>query len=257
MKLSQVAVQLYTVRQHTQTLEGLADTLKKIRAIGYEAVEIATCPGTPEEWLRLTKEANIKICSLHDSCEEILRDPEAITKRLLALGDVQTTVYSHPDGIDVSNPPEVEDLVKKLDQAGRVVHAAGRTLCYHNHSFEFVRHGDTGKLVLEYIFDKIDPRYLQGELDTYWIQHGGCDPVNWIKRMKNRLPILHIKDYASYKGQPVISEIGKGNLNWKKILGAAEESGTKWYVVEQDTTPGDPLESLKISFDYISKNLLS
>ncbi|MEO6846455.1 MAG: sugar phosphate isomerase/epimerase [Chthoniobacterales bacterium] len=258
MKINQVAAQLYTARKYTQTLDGLADVLKKIRAIGYEAVQVsATCPFEPEDLLRFAKDADITICSLHDKSKEILDDPERIAQRLVALGNVETTVYAHPDGIDVSNPPELEELVKRLDHAGQVVHNAGRILCYHNHSLEFTRHGNSGKLVLEYIFDKIDPKYLQAELDTYWVQHGGCDIIDWIKRMNNRLPILHIKDYASYKGQPVICEIGSGNLNWRKIIDAAEESGCKWFAVEQDFPPVDALESLKISFDYISKNLIS
>ena len=47
------------------------------------------------------------------------------------------------------------------------------------------------------------------------------------------------------------SEIGNGVLDWKRILAAAEKAGTEWLIVEQDTCPGDPFDSIKISFDYL------
>ncbi|MEO8205193.1 MAG: sugar phosphate isomerase/epimerase [Chthoniobacterales bacterium] len=255
MKINQVAAQLYTARKHTQTPSDLADCLKKLRTIGYEVVQVSSLgPIEPKELVKIASDAGVVICSLHDNSDEILNDPQKVADRLSELG-VDTTVYAHPDGIDVSVPANVESLVKRLEHSGRVLHEAGKVLCYHNHSLEFIRHNDK-QLVLEYIFDKIDPKYLQSEIDTYWVQHGGCDPVDWMLRLKNRAPIMHLKDYASAKGQPVICEIGRGNLNFKKIIAAAESSGCKWFAVEQDF-PEDAFESLKISFDYIKENLVS
>ena len=74
--------------------------------------------------------------------------------------------------------------------------------------------------------------------------------------MKDRLPLLHMKDYGTNAAnQPMMTEIGRGNLNWSGIISAAEYAGCKWFMVEQDICEGDSLDSLKISFDYIKKNL--
>ncbi|MEI8063705.1 MAG: TIM barrel protein, partial [Verrucomicrobiota bacterium] len=115
-----------------------------------------------------------------------------------------------------------------------------------------------GRSVLEIIYAETDQRYLQGEPDTYWVQHGGGDPVAWCERLKGRLPIIHLKDYTVLSdNKATYTEIGNGNLNWKKIVAAAEKSGCQWFIVEQDTCLGDPFDSLGQSFEYIRDNLCS
>ena len=57
------------------------------------------------------------------------------------------------------------------------------------------------------------------------------------------------------KNQPVMCEIGSGNLDFRRIVAAAETSGCEWFIVEQDTCPGDPVDSLAKSYDYIVNNI--
>ncbi len=53
--------------------------------------------------------------------------------------------------------------------------------------------------------------------------------------------------------QPVMAEIGEGNLDWPGILAACREANVQWYAVEQDICPGDPFESLKISYQNLKQ----
>ena len=85
------------------------------------------------------------------------------------------------------------------------------------------------------------------EIDTYWIQHGGGDPASWIRKLKGRLPLVHLKDMGISKGKQVMTEVGEGNLNWQEILSACKDAGLIWYIVEQDICQRDPFESLGIS----------
>jgi sugar phosphate isomerase/epimerase len=148
----------------------------------------------------------------------------------------------------------VKAFAARLNAAGKVLHEAGCRLSYHNHHIEFRR--VKKKPVLEWIFKYTDPQYLQAELDTYWVQYGGGDPVAWCKKLKSRLPLLHLKDYAiDTENKVVFAAVGAGNLNWKKIIATAEKSGCEWFIVEQDTCPGDPFESLKESFEFIRNRL--
>ena len=91
---------------------------------------------------------------------------------------------------------------------------------------------------------------LKFELDVYWIQAGGADPAAWVYRCAEREPLLHLKDMRiTPEREQRYAEIGEGNLNWSAILGAAEESGVEWYLVEQDQCYDlDPFESLAISY---------
>jgi sugar phosphate isomerase/epimerase len=129
------------------------------------------------------------------------------------------------------------------------LYGAGLTFSYHNHSFEFERFG--GRTGLAIIYEESDPRYLQAELDTYWVQHGGADPILWINKLAQRMPVIHLKDMAIIDNQQAMAEVGEGNLNWPGILAACQEIGVEWYAVEQDICRRDPFESLKISYENL------
>ena len=155
---------------------------------------------------------------------------------------------------DISTTAAVLDLAHRLDAAGAALTQTGKTLLYHNHHLEFRR--VDGRLILDLIYDNTDPSHLQAELDTYWVQFGGADPVEWCHRLHGRLPALHVKDYVvNNQNDPIYAEIGSGNLNWPAIIDTAQESGCQWFIVEQDTCPGDPFDSLKLSFEYMKENL--
>jgi sugar phosphate isomerase/epimerase len=140
-------------------------------------------------------------------------------------------------------------FAQEATEIGKALAEAGLTFSYHNHSFEFVRFGDrTG---LDVIYEESDPEYLQAEIDTYWVQHGGGDPIAWIRKMKDRMPVIHFKDMVIYEGEQTMAEIGEGNLNWPGILEACKDANVEWYAIEQDRCMGDPFDSLRISYDNL------
>lgn len=255
MNLHQVAAQLYTVRDHLKTPREIAASLRKVRTLGYEAVEISGMGAIDDgELARMLKNEGLACCATHEDGEQLLTKPERVIDKLQALG-CRITTYPWPG----ANPPfgsihDVREFAKKLNTAGEVFHKAGITFCYHNHHMEFRR--VAGKTVLEILYAETDARFVQAELDTYWVQFGGGDPADWCKRMKDRLVVLHMKDYAiNTKNEVVFAEVGSGNLNWPAIIATAEESGCRWFVPEQDICPRDPFESLKQSFQFIRANL--
>jgi sugar phosphate isomerase/epimerase len=256
MKPSQVAAQLYTVRDFCRTAPELAATARKIRAIGYGAVQLSGVGPIPvAEITAIMRGEGLVICATHEPAAEILDEPAKVIDRLGRLG-CTLTAYPHPDGVDFANADQVRTLVRKLEAAGARLRAAGVTLCYHNHAIEFVKF--QGAPVLEYIFAQTNPRHVGSELDTYWIHYGGGDVVDWCRKLRGRLPAVHLKDYGFTKeNHHVFCEIGAGTLPFQKIIAEAEAGGCHWFIVEQDTCPGNPFDSLKISFDYIKTNLVS
>ena len=254
MKLSQVALQLYTLRDHAKTAADLALTLRRVREIGYQAVQVSGIGPIPEEELtRMLQGEGLICCATHEPGEMILSQPEKVVARLEKLGCLYTA-YPYPGGVDFGDAAQIEALARKLDAAGAVLARAGQTLCYHNHAIEMTRFGEA--TALDYLYQKTEPNHLQGEIDTYWIQAGGGDPAAWCRKLRNRLPLLHLKDYGyGVNDKPFFAEIGSGNLDWKGILDAAEASGCRWFIVEQDSCPGDPFDSVRKSFDYIKARL--
>ena len=258
MKLTQVAAQLYTVRDSCKTAADLAVTAKKIRQIGYGAVQISGVGPIPEkEIAEIMRNEGLTICATHEPATEVLDavldEPDRVIARLRSLG-CTFAAYPFARGVDFSKPEQLARLASRLDASGAKLRAAGLTLGYHNHAVEFVKF--QGAPVLDYIFANTRPENLVAELDTYFVHYGGGDVVEWCEKLKDRLPVIHIKDYGftADKGQ-TWCEIGNGNLNWGKIIPAAERSGCRWFIVEQETCPGDPFDSLAISFNYIKASL--
>ena len=254
MNINQVAVVLFTVKEYCQTAEALRTTLKKIREIGYQAVQVSGGgPISPERINELIEEAGLVCCATHEACDLIREKPEEVVKKLDVLG-CQYTAYPFPACVDLTNKEELGSLIHDLNEAGRVLREAGKTLCYHNHGNEFYR--QNGQTILELIYQETDAQNLHAELDTFWVQAGGADPIHWIQRMTGRLPLLHLKDYAiDANAERYFAEIGSGNLNWPGIISAAEEAGCNWFIVEQDVCPGDPFEAIEKSFRFIRDHL--
>ena len=252
MNISQVAAQLYTVRDYTQTHAGFARSMAKIAEIGYSAVQVSAIGDIPDaEVKRIADDHGLTICNTHISYELLLNDLDAVIEQH-KLWDSQHVAIG-------SMPPEFrdsEDGYRRFaaigSEIGEKLAQAGLSFSYHNHSFEFVKFA--GRTGLEILFEESDARYLQAELDTYWVQHGGADPAAWIERLAGRMPVIHLKDMVMLPDEnaprplQAMAEIGEGNMNFAAILQACARSGVEWYAVEQDICQRDPFESLAISY---------
>ena len=252
MKIQQLAAQLYTVRDLCRTPAETAATLQAIRAIGYTAVEVAGIPcDSSAQLAEMIRDAGLTACAFHGRPDAVLDEPEKIVADSEAFSS-PFIVYSYPSGFDLGRAEDVRRLTDKLSAAAAAYHQSGKTLCYHHHSLEFARHGSA--TVLDHIVDTTNPAHLSIELDTYWVQHGGGTPDRWCRRLAGRLPILHLKDFGCIGGTPTMMETGRGNLDWSRILPAAESAGCTWFVVEQDrSVRRAPLEDAELSIGTLKK----
>lgn len=255
--LDQFAVILYTLRDHFKTRDDALRSLDKIAAIGYRSIQVSGIDPTlftEEELLNATRERGLSICATHEPSDRIRKEPEKVIERLKKLG-VRYTAYPSPVGVDMADEGQVTELIGDLDNAGRLFQEAGLVLCYHNHHLEFYRQGE--RTVLQRIYEETNPSHLQGELDTFWVQAGGASILQWIDRLKGRLPLLHLKDYRlNQQLEREFAEIGHGNMDFPAIISAAEKAGCEHFIVEQDTCPGDPFDSIAKSLSYIQDSLL-
>ena len=252
MKLEQISLNLYSLRDHLKTREEFTTSIQKLAAIGFRTVQLSgVAPGLmPEtDFVRICADAGIKITATHEPAAPLLAEPQQTVERLGRLG-VTATAYPHPAGIDFSDEAGVARWLKQLDHTAGVLRAAGITLCYHNHHQEFTR--INGKLLLERIYAETS---LAGEPDTYWVQVGGGSPLEWTKKLaaQKRLPLIHLKDLrVTAKGEVQFAELGAGNIDFDPILAAATAGGCQSFIIEQDTTYGrDPFESIAESFRFL------
>ncbi len=247
-KKNVVGAQLYTVREFTQTLEGVAETLKKVADIGYTAIQISGFGRDLDvrDIARLVEDNGLTVASTHRGWGDFLNnlDREIEIHKLWkcehpAIGGLPGE-YAGVDGLK-RFLDELAPIAEKLAQEGM-------DFSYHNHNHELMKYD--GKTWLAMLYDQASPQMLKAEIDVYWIQAGGGDPAWWVSRCAGREPLLHLKDFAMGPNREQrFAEIGEGNLNWPAILQAAQEGGVQWYLVEQDRCyERDPFESLAISY---------
>lgn len=249
MKQARIALQLYTIRAHTADAAAFAASMKRVRQLGYGAVQISgTGPIPAAELRRVCDDEGLSICATHEPGKSIVESPQAVVERLGILG-CRHTAYPYPH-VPLTSAADVATLARDLNAAGEVLARAGMTLTYHNHAIELKKSG--GRTLLELLYEATDPRFVQAEIDVYWIQAGGGDPVRWCERLSGRLPLLHLKDYGvGTDDQPRMAEVGHGNLDMPRIVAAATAAGCEWFIVEQDHGWQDAFESAGMSLAYL------
>ncbi len=243
-----VALQMYTLRD---IIGGdTKGVLRQVAEMGYEGVELAGYGSlSAEEFKAALDENNLKAISSHAGIQNMENDVAGIVEAARLFG------YSYVGAafVDETFRTTKENWIstaKRLEAIGkRLRDEADLTVFYHNHAFEFEERFD-GVAGLDVLYSNSDAQYLKAELDTYWIQKGGENPTEYLKKYAGRVPLLHIKDMTP---DGDFAEVGTGILDWTSIFAAAEAGGVAAYIVEQDTCPGDPLDSIKISLDNLKK----
>ena len=267
--MKEFGLQLYSIRDHFDTVENTKDAFKQIAKMGYTVAQTAGVYDyiTPEEFANAAREAGVYICGTHYNWQKIRSDFEGTVAYHKALGTTNIGIGGMPEEAK-ANLASLNAFIDEFNALASKYYAEGFKLTYHNHSFEFKKLED-GRTLFDHLVEKLDPETTSFVLDTYWVQHGGGDVRATIELLKGRIDILHIKDMeacVSYKledgsqiSAPAITEIGAGNINFKDIIPTAERCGVKYFVVEDDRCPGPYGESYiktEKAAEYIKANLL-
>ncbi len=248
---TKIAVTLYNLRNYCQNESDMDCTLDKLCDIGFQAVQVS---GTPLDAATIRKQLDkhgLVCVATHENAVLFEDDISPVVDKLQTLGCDFTALGSAPQ--EYRCKFGAEKLCRIFNRQGEKFLAAGIKLGYHNHSFEFTRYPGMTRTMMEEFYAGTDPEKVFAEIDVHWVTRGGGDPALWIRKVAGRMPVMHIKDFTIHNGDPVFCEIGEGNLNWQAIFAAAEETGVRWYSIEQDNPfPGrDIFDSMRISFNNL------
>lgn len=237
-----IALTMYTVRQSAS--EDYLGTVRQVAQMGYEGIQTHFQVTDPKELRTLADDMGFEIAGVHTAWEALVNDFDAAVEYNKAL---RCRDISCP-----SLPPEFRSA-EGFAEAGRVLSDIGRRLrerelrlTYHNHAFEF--QSFEGQSGYDILFESADAQALATELDVYWLEHAGQDPVTFIRRFAGRAPLLHIKDMEAGE-ERFFAEVGEGILDWPAIFQAAQDAAVEWMIVEQDECRRPPLESARISLE--------
>jgi sugar phosphate isomerase/epimerase len=238
-----IALQLYTIRDLlTKDYEG---TIRKVADMGYVGVETANMfGGSPASAAKLFSELGLTVSGAHgalplgDQKQEVIDTMQALNCKRLILPWQPPEKYSSLDGI--------KNVCDLLNEGAVVARANGFQLGYHNHWFEyeFVEN----RLPVDVMLEHLDPNVFL-EVDVYWVQTAGQNPVEVVRRLGSRAPLLHIKDGPCQIEAPMTA-LGEGVVDIPGVVAAGERS-TEWLVVELDRCATDMMEAVRKSYQYL------
>ncbi len=266
-----IGLQLYSVRDDMKV--DFKGTLQKVKNLGYEAVEFAGLFGySGAEVKAMCEEVGVKPLSAHVPLKEMIEDCEGTLNTYKEIG-VEYIVVPYVDG---DRRPGTEGWLPTIEAVRKIGEAAkekGLILLYHNHDFEFTK--VDGEYGLDMLYRLVPAEYLQTELDTCWVNVGGENPADYIRKYAGRCPVVHLKDFYRESVNPdeplyeligIKSEekkpakknfefrpVGSGLQDFPAIIKAAEKSGAQWFVVEQDqpSLEKSPMECAEMSIRYL------
>jgi sugar phosphate isomerase/epimerase len=253
---------LYTVRNEMG--KDPKATLKAVADLGYKYIEAVEYKDgkfygmLPEEFKSYTKSLGLKPISIHmgamttSNADKLISDVKAAGfKYFVAPVPPMGMFKFDPKSRSLTMTDDVERLTSVLDTISRKAHAAGLKFLYHNHAFEFEKNSK-GIVPMEYMLEHLDPKYVNFQMDLYWVTKAGVDPVELFKKYPKRFKIWHVKDMDD---QGRFAPVGKGKIDFARILINAKLSGMKYYIVEQDQVFDgmDPMEAIRLSKEGLIK----
>lgn len=251
----QIGAQLYSVRDKTENKGDFLSALKALKAMGYNICQISgQSPEIPFALIRdLLDEAGLEPAATHISFEEMQRDLDAVIRDHKLL----KCAYPGIGGLPEKYKASADGYIAFAKEAGAIAEKLldhGMHFLYHNHNFEFTHFKDAGKTGLELIVEN-SPSALQFEIDVFWVQCAGANPIDWIERVAGRMDVIHFKEMGYAPGTTVKMEpIGEGNMNWKAIMAACEKAKVKYAFIEQDNAvDGDSLDCMRVSFENLTR----
>ncbi|GAA1958112.1 sugar phosphate isomerase/epimerase [Microbacterium deminutum] len=260
--------------------DGVYPTLARVRAIGYQAVEVSQVPMTPENVAALERsrdELGVQIASLSaavsaprgfagDSLEhdfdKIVADARRLDASHLRIGMLPFAAMESLDTVLAFCARADEFAVRLRDH--------GIRLAYHNHHLEFTKYD--GQYLLDLIAEEAPA--LDLEVDVHWVQRGGLDPVRMLSTYGERITLVHLKDYriapiapeafdllaqgdfagfmSAFTNTVQFAEVGEGSLDFAAILAECRAQGVRFAFVEQDDLYGrTALDCLQTSYDNL------
>ncbi|MGG4490253.1 sugar phosphate isomerase/epimerase family protein [Metabacillus idriensis] len=247
-----VALQMYTLRNEAE--KDFIGTLKKVASIGYEGVEFAGYGGLgASELKKVLDDFGLKTASSHIPLSTLEMELSSVIEYQHAIGNKHIVCPFLP--AERRSEQDYRELISILNTVGETCHKEGLSFAYHNHDFELQPLSD-GKKPLELLLDETNHDWVKAELDVYWLTKAGEDPVKWLEKYQGRTPLVHLKDMTT-DGDQFFAELGTGGVNLEAILNTGESSKVNWWIVEQDQSRRSPLESIEISFQYLTKNYIT
>jgi sugar phosphate isomerase/epimerase len=256
-----IGVQLYSFRDQFKT--DVPGTMKKVQAMGLQTVETAGFYGmSVPEFKKMLEMHGLKAAGTGADFEALEDTQKLKTTAAEAkmLGATFVTCFWIPHQEGDFTLAEAQRAVTAFNTAGAYLKSQGLHLLYHPHGYEF-RKAPNGGYLLDYLIQQTNPKFVNFEMDIYWIKCPGQDPVEWLKKYPKRWKTLHVKDQK--KGTPGDMNgrtdvewnvtVGTGTQDMPLVMRQAKKNKIKYYFIEDESSRS--LEQVPQSAQFLATYL--
>jgi sugar phosphate isomerase/epimerase len=268
----------------TSTEEQTRQTLKRIKAAGYDGLELnrfmihpsslmvrlmtraagmPTGNGGKLDWPGLIRDSGLSVASLGVDLGSLEREADQVIRDARAFA-TDTVVVTGMYRFDYGNEAAVRELAQRLNKAGQLLKEEGLSLLYHNHNVELLRL-PSGKRAYDVLIEETDPELVNFEFDSYWFTDGGADAKLWMKKLGSRMKLWHLTDRGSRQSGPTMTpilkadsvELGTGNMDLDGLWEISVTNGVQSVVLEshKNWIDKDPVKSLEVSGKWLKERL--
>jgi sugar phosphate isomerase/epimerase len=247
-------LEIYSLRREAQ--KDLPATLEMIRKFGLTDLEVGELYGrSAQEFRRLLDQAGLKASSMMAAHARLAGEIQAVVRDARTIGADYVVCSTIPHRKHLTTQ-ECHQAIEDFNRWGRVLAESKQRLCYHTHGVEFGPSPD-GTL-FDTLVKSTDPRFVNYEMDIFWIVFAHHDPVTWLHKYPGRFPLMHVKDIRKdtpLGGSPgdVLEEasviLGQGLVDIPAALRAAEATGTRHYYIEDEAV--DAAQQIPQSLRYL------
>lgn len=239
--MSKIGLQLYSIKEIAE--KDFLGAVKLTAKAGYDGVEFAGFFSTPaNELKKVLEDLGMEACGSHTGFETLENDFNKTIEYNLEIANKYIIIPWIPENMRDSSD-SWRRTANKMNKMNDRMKEHGIKFGYHNHAFEFEKFD--GIYGYDILAQNTDPDILL-EIDTFWVEYPGLSSVDYVKKYKNRLDLIHIKDMDSNRKS---TEIGAGSMDFPSITAAADE--TDWFIVEQESFSIPMEKSIRISCDYL------
>jgi sugar phosphate isomerase/epimerase len=241
-----IALQLYSVRKECE--KDLPGVLKAVAGMGYQGVEFAGYyDRKADELKKLLDQSGLKCCGTHIGLNTLLGDELKKTVEFNKTLGNPFLIVSYMGEDRMGTIEKVNETAKLFTEIAAKVRPDGMRVGYHAHGGDFRKL--EGETAWDRFFTAAGPAVTM-QLDIGNCIDGGGDPYAVLKKFPGRSATIHLKEHGGKPGAP----LGEGDVKWKEIFQLCETTGgTQWYIVEQESYAGTPLESVKQCIDNLRK----
>jgi sugar phosphate isomerase/epimerase len=247
-----VGLQLYTLRDTIG--KDPKGVLQKVSTFGYKDLETYGYNDGKifgldfQEFCKYVKGLGMKVTSGHYGLNMIKGDTWVKAVEDAKKNGQKFMVVPYINEPDRKTIDAYKGICEDLNKAGEVCNKHGIRFGYHNHAFEF--ENLDGQVPFDVMLKELDHKNVGIELDIFWVVNAGHDPIKYFAQHPGRFEQWHVKDMDK-ADRNRNADVGTGSIDYKAIFAQAKLSGMKRWYVEQESYPGDPMDSVAASAKFM------